>query len=361
MKLQNYVQRLLRECGIQVGGDAPHDIRITNDNFYARVLTGGSLALGESYMEGWWETRDLDGFVFRLLTSRLDERVRSWRDAMAYVLAAIWNRQRPSRAFHVGQRHYDLGNDLYEAMLDRRMIYSCGYWESAETLDSAQEAKLDLVFRKLGIQRGQQVLDVGCGWGGALKYAAERYGAQGAGVTVSRKQAEWALNTLKGLPARILLQDYRTVNESFDHVYSIGMFEHVGLKNYRTYMQTIHRRLRPGGLFLLHTIGSPREDNHTDPWIERYIFPNSMVPSQRQISDAAEGLFLINGWQRIGSHYERTLLTWRDNFERHWPALRETRDERFYRMWRFYLSASAASFRARKLDVWQVLLSPTPA
>jgi cyclopropane-fatty-acyl-phospholipid synthase len=228
-------------------------------------------------------------------------------------------------------------------------------------LEQAQEAKLELVFHKLGLQRGQHVLDIGCGWGGALKFAAERYGARGTGVTVSGEQAEFARRVNDGLPVRILLRDYRAVNETFDHIYSIGMFEHVGVKNYRTYMRTVRRCLRTEGLFLLHTIGSPHSSNHTDPWIEKYIFPNSMVPSQRQIVAAADGLFLIQGWQRIGTHYERTLLTWRDNFERQWSRLQATGDERFYRMWRFYLSASAASFRARKLDVWQVLLAPLPS
>jgi cyclopropane-fatty-acyl-phospholipid synthase len=361
MKIRKYVERLLEECGVQVGGSAPYDIQIRNEEFYARVLVNGSLGLGESYMDGWWDVRELDGLIYRLLVARLDERVRSWRDGLAYCLGTLLNRQRGRRSFEVGRRHYDVGNDLYAAMLDPRMIYSCGYWNDAETLEQAQEAKLELVFHKLGLQQGQHVLDVGCGWGGALKLAAERHGVHGTGVTVSGEQAEFARRVNEGLPVCILLRDYRTVNETFDHIYSIGMFEHVGVKNYRTYMQTVRRCLRDEGLFLLHTIGSPQSSNHTDPWIEKYIFPNSMVPSQRQIVAAADGLFLIQGWQRIGTHYERTLLTWRDNFERHWSRLQSTRDERFYRMWRFYLSASAATFRARKLDVWQVLLAPLPS
>jgi cyclopropane-fatty-acyl-phospholipid synthase len=361
MNRREYVRRLLADCGIQIEGGAAHDIHIANSDFYARVISQGSLGLGESYMEGWWDAPDLESFICRLLTARLDERVRSWRDALAFGLAALFNPQRRSRAFEVGERHYDLGNDLYRAMLDRRLIYSCGFWGTgADTLEEAQEAKLDLVFRKLGLKPGQRLLDIGCGWGGALKLAAERYGIEGTGVTVSREQAEFASHACQGLPVRFLLEDYRGLNETFDHIYSIGMFEHVGVKNYRTYMKTVHRCLRADGLFLLHTIGSVQSSNHTDPWIDKYIFPNSMIPSQRQISEAIDGLFLIQGWQRIGEHYERTLLAWRNNFERHWPHLRATRDDRFYRMWRFYLSASAASFRARKLDVWQVLLAPVP-
>jgi cyclopropane-fatty-acyl-phospholipid synthase len=353
------VEQLLGECLVKVNGNEPCDIRVLNDDFYARVLADGSLGLGESYMDGWWTVQDLDGLIYRLLMARLDERIWTWGDVAAYCSAVLFNLQRRSRAFQVGQRHYDIGNDLYELMLDRRMIYSCGYWHMATTLDAAQEAKLELVFRKLGLQLGQRVLDVGCGWGGALKLAAERYAVSGVGITVSREQAAYARKTCENLPITIQLQDYRDLKEGqFDHIYSIGMFEHVGAKNYRTYMQTLRRVLRPDGRFLLHTIGSMQSTNRTDPWLEKYIFPNSMLPSQRQIIEAIDGLFVVEGWQRLGRYYDRTLLAWRANFERHWPQLRTSRDARFFRMWRFYLSASAASFRAGKNDVWQVLLTP---
>jgi cyclopropane-fatty-acyl-phospholipid synthase len=354
------VERLLDACDVKLNGDAPCDIQVFKEEFFARVLLNGSLGLGESYMEGWWEARDLDGFIYRLLTARLDERVRTWRDWAAFCTATVFNLQRPSRAFQVGQRHYDIGNDLYEHMLGRRLIYSCGYWHSAATLDEAQDAKLELVFRKLELQRGQRVLDIGCGWGGALQYAATLYEVEGVGITVSRQQALYARGLNDGLPIDIQLKDYRDLRDSFDRIYSIGMFEHVGAKNYRTYMETVHRCLKADGRLLLHTIGSMGPTYHTDPWLQKYIFPNSMIPSQHQIAKAIEGLFLIDGWQRIGLHYDRTLLAWRSNFESRWLSLSSIYDERFYRMWRYYLSASAASFRARKNDVWQVLLVPVP-
>jgi cyclopropane-fatty-acyl-phospholipid synthase len=354
------ITKLLSDCGIRINGDAPHDILVRNDNFYARALVNGSLGLGESYMDGWWEAQDLDGFIYRLICAQLDERVWSWRNLTAYLTASIFNLQRRSRAFQIGERHYDLGNDLYEAMLDKRMIYSCGYWESATTLEEAQRAKLELVFKKLDLKTGQRVLDIGCGWGGALQLAASEYKIEGVGVTVSQEQAEYARRMVEGLPVAILLNDYRELRSTFDRIFSIGMFEHVGAKNYRTYMRTVRRCLKPDGRFLLHTIGAPDATNHSDPWIVKYIFPNSMLPTQGQITRAIEGLFMIDGWQRIGPHYEPTLVAWRRNFETHWPELKGTRDERFYRMWRFYLSASAAGFRARTIDVWQALLSPKP-
>jgi cyclopropane-fatty-acyl-phospholipid synthase len=349
------VTRLLASAGIEINGRAATDPQVHDDSFYSRVLAGGSLGLGESYMDGAWDVRDLVGFVHRLLVANLDVRVWNWHDAFAWVRAVLINQQSSRRAFEVGKRHYDLGNDLYEGMLDRRMIYSCAYWNNAESLDAAQEAKLDLVFGKLGLAAGQRVLDVGCGWGGALRYAVEKYGvAHGTGITIASEQVDYARAKCRGLPIDIRLQDYRDLNESFDHIWSIGMFEHVGVSNYRRYMRVMRRCLRPGGRFLLHTIGTLRSTNHTDPWIHKYIFPNSMLPSQQQIASAIAGLFLIDGWQRIGGHYERTLLAWRANFERHCAS----RDGRFRRMWNFYLSACAAAFRAKKLDVWQVLLVP---
>jgi cyclopropane-fatty-acyl-phospholipid synthase len=360
LRPRQIVTNLLSECDVRINGDAPYDIRVKNDDFYTRALVNGSLGLGESYMDGWWEAQDLDGFIYRLLCAQADERVWNWRNAAAFCVASVFNLQKRARAFQIGERHYDLGNDLYRLMLDRRMIYSCGYWESAKSLDQAQEAKLELIFGKLGLKAGHKVLDIGCGWGGALQMAATHYNVEGVGITVSQEQADYARKVCEGLPIAILLKDYRDLNSTFDRIFSIGMFEHVGAKNYRTYMETVRRSLRPDGRFLLHTIGSPNSTNHSDPWIVKYIFPNSMLPSPHLITQALEGLFSIDGWQRIGRHYEPTLLAWRENFEKHWPELKATRDERFFRMWRFYLSACAAAFRAGTIDVWQVLLTPHP-
>lgn len=354
------VAGLLAACDVEVDGPDPWDIQVLNEDFYSRVLADGSLGLGESYVDGWWEARDLDGFVHRLLAARLDRRVWSWRDLLAWSGAVLINLQRRSRAFQVGERHYDLGNRFYAGMLDRRMIYSCAFWDGASSLDEAQERKLDLVFRKLGLERGQQVLDVGCGWGGALRYAAEIHGVSGVGITIARRQAEYAQETCRGLPIDIRLQDYRELRGTFDHIYSIGMFEHVGPRNYRTYMQVMRRCLRAGGRFLLHTIGGFESTNHIDPWINKYIFPNAVLPSQQQIARAIDGLFAVEGWQGIGTHYDRTLLAWRANFERDFSRGQHGFDERFRRRWRYYLSACAASFRAKHTDVWQVLLAPLP-
>ncbi|HEX2668211.1 MAG TPA: cyclopropane fatty acyl phospholipid synthase, partial [Gammaproteobacteria bacterium] len=288
---------------------------------------------------------------------RLDDHP-TWDLKLAALRARLFNQQSRSRAFEVGRRHYDLDTELYRRMLGRRLVYSCGYWAEARDLDAAQEAKLELVFRKLGLEPGMRVLDIGCGWGEALRLAAERYGITGVGVTVSQEQAVYARALCRGLPLEFRLMDYRELDERFDRVFSIGMFEHVGYKNYRTYMEVARRCLADDGLFLLHSIGSNLSVHDTDPWIAKYIFPNGMLPSIRQIGEATEGLFVMEDWHNFGVHYDRTLLAWRENFLRSWGILQDRFDESFRRMWLFYLSSCAASFRARKNQLWQVVLSP---
>ncbi|MCW4454036.1 cyclopropane fatty acyl phospholipid synthase [Flavobacterium sp. MXW15] len=359
MGLQRRVTALLQEADVAIGGDRPQDIAVHDPHFYGRVLAQGSLGLGESYMDGCWDARELDVFLFRLMQARLDERVHGMGEVVDALKARLFNLQAGSGSYEVGKRHYDLGNDLYQAMLGRRLVYSCGYWRHADNLDDAQEAKLDLICRKLGLRPGQRVLDIGCGWGEALKFAAERHGVEGVGITISSEQAEYARRLCAGLPVEIRLQDYHDVDERFDAILSVGMFEHVGDKNYRGYFEMARRCLRDDGLFLLHTIGSNVSRHRTDPWIARYIFPNSMLPSAAQIAAACEGLFVLEDWHNFGSDYDRTLQAWRSNVEAAWEQLDAQRyDERFRRMWRFYLAGSMATFRSRRAQLWQLVLSP---
>jgi cyclopropane-fatty-acyl-phospholipid synthase len=360
--IRKRVVALLESAGVHPGGDQSSDPRIHDERFYARVLSQGSLGLGESYMDGWWDVDSLDGLLTHLIDARLDKRVPGWLSRVDDLRAWLLNLQTARRARVVGRRHYDIGNDLFQHMLGRRLVYSCGYWRDAQDLDAAQEAKLDLVCRKLGLRPGMRVLDIGCGWGEALQYAAQHYGVSGVGVTISRAQAEYARRLCDGLPIEIRLQDYREVDERFDRIFSIGMFEHVGVRNYRAYFEVARRCLADdpatgGGLFMLHCIGSNRSVTHTDPWIGRYIFPNSMLPSAAQIAQSIEGLFVIEDWHGFGVYYDRTLQAWRDNIEAAWDALPDY-DARFRRMWRFYLCASMAVFRTRRAQLWQLVLSP---
>jgi cyclopropane-fatty-acyl-phospholipid synthase len=352
------VEELLDHADIVINGSRPHDIKIHDELFYQRIIARGSLGLGESYMDGWWDCEALEEFFYRIVRAGLDRRVKPLSELGTVLKAALLNLQKPERAFVVGERHYNIGDDLYRAMLDRLMIYSCAYWNGTRSLAKAQEQKLELVFRKLGLKKGMRVLDVGCGWGGALKYASEKFGITGLGVTVSSNQAITAAETCMGLPIEIRLQDYRELVEPFDRIWSIGMIEHVGVKNYRIFMQTMRRCLKPDGLFLLHTIGGNRSVLKCDPWIGKYIFPNSMIPSLRQLALSWENLFVLEDLHNIGAHYTGTLRQWHRNVEQNRDKLAANYDNRFFRMWRYYLLSCAGAFRARQLNVWQMVLSP---
>lgn len=353
------VQRILSLADVRIDGDREWDITVNNDRFYTRVLRHGSLGLGESYVDGWWDCPALDQLFARILGAELDRNAPwDWRLALQWMLAVVFNRQTRLRAKSVAERHYDLGNELYQFMLDRRMVYSCGRWEHASDLDQAQEAKLDFVCRQLRLQPEMTLLDIGCGWGGLVKFAAERYGAKVTGVTISREQMEWAEHLCEGLPIEIRLEDYRDVTGRFDRVASLGMFEHVGYKNYRRFFELVRRVLRPGGSFYLSTIGANRSARSTDPWIDKYIFPNSHLPSAAQITAAMDGLFVVEDWQNWACDYDRTIVAWFQNFQNHWRNLQPRYGERFYRMWKYYLMVAAACFRSRKNQVWQILLAP---
>lgn len=352
------IRRHLAEAGIQINGNNPWDIHVHNKGVYPRVLAEGSLGLGESYMDGWWDCHRLDEFFNRILRAGLDRTVKSWRTIFDHLKARMFNFQKISRACQIGKHHYDIGNDLYRCMLDKMMIYSGAYWSDANTLDDAQEAKLDLICRKLHLEPGMNVLDIGCGWGGTARFAAERYGVEVTGVTVSEEQVNLGRDMCRGLPVDIKLQDYRSLNGKFDRILSIGMFEHVGYKNYRNFMEKARSLLKGNGLFVLQTIGANRSTVRIDPWINKYIFPNSMLPSPVQLSAAVEGLFVIEDWQNLGPHYEKTLLKWHQNFQENWDGLKNKYDDRFYRMWNYYLLSCAGTFRSRRNQLWQIVLSP---
>ena len=352
------VENLLDLAGVQIDGRAPCDIQVHNPEFYPRVIVGGSQALGESYMDGWWDCEALDHFFERIMAARLDKKARKSKALLrAAVKARLTRRHGRARAFEVGRCHYDIGNDLFSAMLDKRMNYSCAYWQEADTLDKAQEAKLELICRKLGLQPGMRVLDIGCGWGGFAIYAAENYRVEVTGITVSGEQVKLAQSCCESLPVFFELKDYRDIQGTFDRIVSIGMFEHVGFTNYRTYMQVVNQCLEDDGLFLLHTIGSNTSVRSVDPWLAKYIFPNSMLPSARQITAAAEGIFILEDWHSFGSHYDHTLIAWHRNFIDNWRYIQDRYDQRFKRMWVYYLLSCAGSFRARRNQLWQIVFS----
>ncbi len=353
------VEELLSSADVAINGNRACDIKVHNPALFKRILQEGSLGFGESYMDGWWDCERLDVLFTRILQAGVDERLpKNLSDIARIAYARLFNRQSRKRAWQVGKEHYDIGNDLFRAMLDPYMQYSCGYWKDADTLEQAQQAKLKMICEKLQLKPGMSLLDIGCGWGGLAQYAAENYGVSVYGVTISAEQQKLAQERCQGLDVEIQLQDYRDLDRQFDRIVSVGMFEHVGPKNYDTYFRVAARNLKPDGLFLLHTIGANQTNLHVDAWIDKYIFPNGCLPSVRHISEASEGRFVMEDWHNIGADYDRTLMVWYENFKRAWPQLAEEYSERFERMFTYYLNACAGAFRARDIQLWQVLFSP---
>jgi cyclopropane-fatty-acyl-phospholipid synthase len=357
-RARRILSAVFQAADIEFNGNRSWDIEVHDERFFPRVFTGGSLAFGESYMDGWWDCDELDEMVHRLLKSRAVSRLPvSPSTALAWVTSHLVNLQTKRRSRSVGRRHYDLGNDFFEAMLDPAMQYSCAFFKDTEDLAAAQRMKMDLICRKLDLEPGMRLLDIGCGWGGLARYAAQNFGCHVTGITISREQESWAREHCEGLPVEIRLQDFRDLSGKFDRVVSVGMVEHVGFKNYRRYMETVSRCLEKGGLFLCHTITANRSRRFADPWITRYIFPNSMLPSTAQLARASEGLFVLEDVHGFGEFYDPTLCAWHENVRRAWPRFRDHFGERFLRMWRYYLLSCAGAFRARDMQVYQFVFS----
>ena len=355
---KNKVEEITRQIGIKINSSESGSMQVHDDGMYKRIGLYGTLGLGESYMDGQWDCEQLDVLFEKILRNRMESTV-YWNFSLAPLVVAhlLKNLQSKARASQVAEVHYDLSNKFYQSMLDERMIYSCGYWKNAKNLDQAQEHKLDLICRKLYLQPGETLLDIGCGWGGLAKFAAENYGAKVTGVTVSKEQAALAQESCKGLDIEILLQDYRDVCGQFDKVVSVGMFEHVGRQNYREYMEVVHRKLKDEGLFLLHTIGHRYKTISADPWVNKYIFPNAKIPYISHISKSISRLFILEDWHNFGMDYAKTLEAWNENFEAHWSAFEKEYGEKFYRMWRYYLLSFVGAFRARHMQLWQIVLT----
>ncbi len=365
MVTERLVRGLLGRAGIRVDGSEPWDISVRNPSFYREVVARGSLGLGESYMNRLWECRRIDQFMARLLSSSVS--LAGWVNPVAirrWLRDVLLNAPRRD-PYRIGRDHYDKGNDLYASMLDSSLTYSCGYWDGgAVDLGAAQSAKLDLVCRKLELQPGQRVLDIGCGWGSLARLASERYGVEVVGLTVSQEQAAYARQRCAGLPVTIECRDFREIGDrKFDAVASIGMFEHVEPKNYGAYFAAVRSALSTGGRFLLHTISKPQMWNWSDPWIRKYIFPLGRIPAQRQLMAAATRIFshVLDIHDLGGANYDRTLMQWYRNFSERWKGKSGSTDEPlFKRMWEYYLLTCAGAFRAGTMTVWQVLLSDRP-
>jgi cyclopropane-fatty-acyl-phospholipid synthase len=356
--LPGHLRAALLGAGITLDGPNPWDPQVRNPRMFERLAVRGALGAGESYMDGDWECERLDELTARLIRSGLYSQWESYSSiSPGNLLAHLVNRQSRRAARRNVEAHYEIGNDVFAATLGPTMSYTCGYWAEAKTLDEAQEAKHEMACQKLQFTSGLHTLDIGCGWGGFSRHVAERHQAQVTGITLSKSQAEFARESCQGLPVTIRLEDFRDVRGRFERIVALGVIEHAGPKNHRAFFRKVHENLAPDGLFLLQTIGCLRTSPGTDRWIDRYIFPNAVIPSASQLQQASEGLLVMEDWHNFGADYDRTLMAWHANFEGAWPALRERYDERFRRMWRYYLLTCAASFRVRRNQLWQIVFS----
>ena len=350
-------KEILEKNDITLNGNKPWDVQIHNKNVFNRWFSEGSMGMGESYMDGRWDAKELDKCIYKLYYENLEKHVSIkgfWKEILK---AKLMNRQTKKKSHKVAKEHYDLGNDFYENMLDSRMQYTCGYWKKAKTLEQAQKDKLDLVCKKLKLKKGEKVLEIGCGWGGFAKYAAENYGVEVTCYNISKEQVEYARKNTKGLPVTVHLADYREAKGEYDKVAAIGIAEHVGYKNYKGMMKIAHRCLKKHGLFIVHTIANNFSTTRSEPWFDTYIFPNGMLPSAKQLAEALEGIFVLEDWHNFGPDYDKTLMAWFTNFNKNWPKFQKRYGDRFYKMWKFYLLSFAGNFRARKIELYQLVLS----
>lgn len=356
----------LSKAGIDVNGGKPWDIQVNNHQFFERISGEPSIGAGESYMEGWWECEKLDEMFYRLLRFVSPDEIYHGLTKIGFIIKNILiNPQSRERSLEVADVHYNLGNDLYEVMLGKSMAYTCAYWnDQATSLDEAQFAKYDLICRKLHLQAGERVLELGCGFGGFSRYAAEKYGVDMVAVNISHQQILFARELCRHLPVQLFECDYREFKEynssniKFDKVVSIGLCEHVGYKNYRVLMEIVRQNLKDDGLFLLHTIAKNISNHFTDPWIQKYIFPQAELPTLQWLCAAAEPCFITEDVHNLSVNYDKTLLAWCENFEKNWEILQGKYNDQFRRMWRYYLLSSAGGFRSRTMQLYQLVLSP---
>lgn len=359
------VEKVLKEIGVTINGDKPYDIIIHNPRVFSKIITKQSMGAGESYMDGWWDCEKLDEFFFRLCRSHLYNQFYSYTSlGLITCKNAIINQQTRKKSEEVAKLHYDLSNKMYEYMLGKSMAYTCGYWKESNNLDDAQFAKYDLICRKLRLENKDTVLEIGCGRGGLAKYMAEKYGCRVIAFDISKEASSYASQLCEGLPVTIYQADYRDVDiyhpnqMLFDKIVSVGVLEHIGYKNYEMFLDISLSLIKKNGIFLLHSIGCDDTKNYCDPWINKYIFPNGMLPSLLQLSRAFEKRFVVEDFHNFGAYYDKTLMAWYENLNHHWDDLSSEFDERFHRMMNYYLLACAGSFRARNMHLWQFVLTP---
>lgn len=352
---------LLREANIEPNGASPWDPQIKDERFYRTVLLRGSVGLGDAYLNGWWECADISGFILRIIKSGIHLRVPRVDIFLRRLRFGLIDAQNRIRSKRVAELHYDEDPYIFEVMLGSTNSYTCARWKGVITLDAAQQQKMDLLCKKAGLSSGMTVLDIGSGWGGFLAYAAERYQVRGIGLTISKTQLDYARKRYGNLPVEFRLQDYRDFVGGVDAVVSICVIEHVGSDHYREYFQKVRETLtREDGFFAMQCILACDTQARMDPWTEKHIFPNGILPTLERIENAVEGILHIVDREFFRDDYVRTFSAWYENLVRNKNAIIARCGVRYFRKYEYYLCLYIAGFGSGRIDVGQFVLSPTP-
>ena len=338
-------------------------LRFTSKEGARQILRNGFMGFGEAYMAGDLEVEgDLQELLRLGICLGYDRRILSFWQELRFLSHSLATRNTLNRARKNMAYHYDLGDEFYQLFLDPTLTYSCGYFTSTgDSLRQAQLNKYEHICRKLKLRSGETLLDIGCGWGGMLIYAAQNYGVNGLGITLSRNQYEWANGIIEELglhrSLKVTLADYREADGEFDKFVSIGMFEHVGQAFIPVFMKEVSRLLKKEGIGLLHTIGKITE-SPSEPWIVRYIFPGGYIPNLTEIvREMGLAGFSLLDLENLRLHYAHTLDRWADNYERNLEKVKQMFDESFVRMWRLFLNASSVGFKYGSSRLYQILFS----
>ena len=361
MELENF-KAYMSARGIQVNGPNDWDLQVHDDSWIREIELKGTLAIGDAYVSGLWDCKALDELVCRLFSNMKREML---FPSLQMLTVNLWNRlsnpQAGTRAKKVIDAHYEKYIDVIKYFIGPSLCYSCAWWEHSDNLADAQKAKMDLVCRKLQLAKSDRVLDIGCGYGALANHAAEYYGCHVTGITLSPRQAELATARFPSPLIEFRAMDWQSDEfmqlGEFDKIMSVGMFEHVGRKNYTIFFKRCSHLLRSHGLFLLHTIGRSVKAS-IDLWVDRYIFPGGSLPKLGDLDEVEAQNLILEDLQNIGAHYDMTLCAWQANLD-HGQATGELDlDEKDLRFWRYYLLSFAGAFRVRKrLQVWQLLLA----
>lgn len=374
-----YAEQAVRKI-VEVGGIPDtmwNHIEILDKSAWTDIITKGNLGIAEAYMHNKLKVDPLPFFISVLNDTSIGTRRKEGTDYLGMVMQAValptdlmgllTNQQTRELSSRVTKQHYDAGNDLYEKMLGPSMSYTCAYWKDAKNLDEAQFNKMDLIRRKLELQPGMKVAELGMGWGTAANHMHKYGNVDVTGVSLSEQQVKWAQENLAKEGLRFIWSDYRDHCEdpkhmhTYDRVYSIGMLEHVGYKNYAPFFKCIKALLKPDGLAVVHSIGEPDFVSASDPFLDKYIFPGAVIPAMSTITAGFENDFILEDWQNFGFDYSLTLAAWNENANVFFKENPDKYTPEFQRMWEYYLKMCEALFVTRINQLWHFVLSPRPA